>query len=43
MMQRRGVAEVISALENNEATLVLLERDHPDERLNQIREMCEEQ
>ena len=42
-MQRRGVAEVISALENNEATLVLLERDHPDERLNQIREMCEEQ
>ena len=42
MLQRRGVDAVIAALESKEATLVLLERDNPDPRLIEIRNLCDE-
>ncbi len=40
VLQRRGVDAVIAALESEEATLVLLERDNPDPDLNEIRKLC---
>jgi tRNA G18 (ribose-2'-O)-methylase SpoU len=43
VLQRRGIAAVIAALEAEEATLVLLEKDHPDEQLKRIRQLCTEQ
>ena len=43
MLQRRGIDSVIAALEAGEATLVLLERDNPDTRLKQIRQLCTKQ
>ncbi len=42
MLQRRGVDSVIAAIHSGEATLVLLERDNPDPRLEEIRKLCEE-
>ena len=42
MLQRRGVDSVIAAIHSGEATLVLLERDNPDPRLEEIRNLCEE-
>ena len=42
MLQRRGVDAVIAALESKEATVVLLERDNPDPRLIEIRQLCDE-
>ena len=42
MLQRRGITAVISALENNEATLVLLERGNEDPKLDLIRKLCDE-
>ena len=42
MLQRRGVDSVIAAIHSGEATLVLLERDNPDPRLEKIRNLCEE-
>ena len=42
MLQRRGIESVISALENDEATLVLLERENDDTRIDIIRQLCDE-
>ena len=42
MLQRRGVEAVITALENDKATLVLLERENDDPRLDLIRQLCDE-
>ena len=42
MLQRRGVDSVIAAIHSGDATLVLLERDNPDPRLEEIRNLCEE-
>ena len=42
MLQRRGIEEVISALENGEATLVLLERGNNDPQLDFIRKLCDQ-
>ena len=42
MLQRRGIKAVISALENDEATLVLLERANDTPELDLIRKLCDE-
>ena len=42
MLQRRGVDSVIEAIHSGEATLVLLERDNPDPRIEEIRNLCNE-
>ena len=42
MLQRRGIESVISALENDEAKLVLLERENDDSRIDIIRQLCDE-
>ena len=42
MLQRRGIDAVIAAVHSGEATLVLLERDNPEPRLEEIRNLCKE-
>ena len=42
MLQRRGVDAVIAALNAEEATLVLLERDNPHPDIEEIRRLCED-
>ena len=42
VLQRRGVDAVIAAINSEEATLVLIERDNPEPRLLEIRNLCDE-
>ena len=41
MLQRRGVDAVFAAIHSGEATLVLLERENPEPRLEEIRNLLE--
>ena len=42
VLQRRGVDAVLAAIHSGEATLVLLERENPEPRLEEIRNLCRE-